>query len=642
MFDPNNMKEYFRNIVTKRLDDAPVGPAKGELIEELAENLTCRYNDLVASGMEAHEAQDRALEALGDTAELVEYLKSLEPDQPLPELVTDPEKTDDGKLDDLLHNVEDLIRGALKKAKTAIGEAKENLKENFQAEAKATVHIHADKDLSDIEQEMSEVEEKVEALQEKMEKLEDQISEAEDAISELEDTRASLEELSEKVDVTHSLDDVYLKIKARQEEIRTAQQEIKDAQKEHDSLREAYDILESQYDTLEEQLDAEEELEELEDMEDGDTVTVTCEDGDGSKSWKFSMGYDSDEGKFYAGKGDDPSVRVGKEDIKSGLKDLMKNIEKLVREAADTAQGAVDKAAESVRKAADAAADADLGESVPVSDPIEGDQLRAIRVESGAGDITVRMTEPADGDVVIRGDSEDLDRLEVFRTDDGVLTVRPIRTETAAFFSRRGLSGSSVDVTLDLPCRDWESLELRSTGGDIRVTADRPIGELSVHTVSGDVTADLGSCPVAFCRTTGGDIRWSSQSAEFRAETVSGDVRFSGRADRFAVKTTSGDAELEGVADQVNVRTVSGDVWVRDGILPEELTVGTVSGDVKADLPDEGPFKVKFSSTSGDFRSDFFTGVMGGRSCQFSYQGGGDKLYTVSTVSGDLELRKGV
>ena len=129
MFDPNNMKEYFRNIVTKRLDDAPVGPAKGELIEELAENLTCRYNDLVASGMEAHEAQDRALEALGDTAELVEYLKSLEPDQPLPELVTDPEKTDDGKLDDLLHNVEDLIRGALKKAKTAIGEAKENLKE---------------------------------------------------------------------------------------------------------------------------------------------------------------------------------------------------------------------------------------------------------------------------------------------------------------------------------------------------------------------------------------------------------------------------------------------------------------------------------------------------------------------------------
>ena len=637
MFDPNNMKEYFRSIITSRLYDAPVGPAKGELIEELTENLTCRYQDMVDGGMESGEAQDRALEALGDTTELVEYLKSLEPDQPLPDPV--PDEKPDSTMDDLLHNVEELIRGAMKKAKTVISDAKENLKENFQTEAKTSSRTRTNKNLSDIEQEMSEIEEKMDDLQGKMDDLQDKISEAEDAISELEDTQASLEELSEKVDVTYSLDDVYLKIKAKKDEIHTMEQEIAAAQKQYNALSEAYDILDAQYDTLEEQLDANEELEDLEDMEDGDAVTITHEDSDSSKSWQFSMGFDSDKGKFYAGKEDGRSFEVGADDIKSGIKDLMKNIETLVRDAADAAQNAAGKAADAARKAADAVT-TDPGQPVEPSGPIEGDQLRGISVETTGGDVTVRMTQPADGDVVISGSEEDLEGLEVFRTEDGVLIIRPVKTEAFTFFSRRGMFGASVDVTLDLPCRDWDFVELRTTGGDIRITADRPVDRVTAHTVSGDITADLGACPQVSCRTTGGDIRWSSQSAEFRAETISGDVRFSGRADSFWVKTTSGDVELEGAADAVTVKTVSGDTWIRNALLPQQLNLGTVSGDVKADLPDDGPFTVRFSSTSGDFRSDFFTGIMGGRNCQFTYQGGGSRIYTMSSISGDLELRK--
>ena len=60
------MREVFRNIITKRLADAPVGPAKGELIEELTDNLLCRYNDLVAAGVDPGEAETQALDALGE------------------------------------------------------------------------------------------------------------------------------------------------------------------------------------------------------------------------------------------------------------------------------------------------------------------------------------------------------------------------------------------------------------------------------------------------------------------------------------------------------------------------------------------------------------------------------------------------
>ena len=626
MFDPNNMKELFRKIVTMRLEEAPVGPAKGELIEELAENLTCRYNDMVASGVEPGEAETRALDALGDTAELVEYLKSLEPDQPLPELVLDPEKSDDGRLEDLLHNVEDLIRGALKKARTAIRDAKETVKENFRNEGTAPAGDKSD---------LARIEAEQEELSEKMIDLRGRIVDAEEELSQLEDARDSLEELSDKVDVAAALAEA-------EEKIAALKAGIAAMEAEYTALDEAYDVLNDQFNTLEEQLDELEELEDMEDLEDGEeaAVTVTCEEDGKSKSWKFSMGYDSDKGKFYAGKGEDPGIEVGADDIKSGIKDLMKNIEVLVRDAAEAAQNAAGKAAETVRKAADTAADADLGDRVSTENPIEGDQLRGISVETTGGDVTIRMTQPADGDVIIDGDPEELEGLEVFRTDDGVLTIRPVRTETFAFFSRRGMGGSSVDVTLDLPCRSWDFLNLRTTNGDVRVTADRPIDQVTVHTVAGDITAELGACPQVSCRTTGGDIRWTGQSAEFRAETISGDVRFDGRADSFWAKTTSGDVALDGAADTVTVKTVSGDLHLRDSLLPEQLSVGTVSGDVKAVLPDEGPFTVKFSSTSGDFRSDFFTGIMGGRSCQFTYQGGGSRIYTVSTVSGDLNLRR--
>jgi hypothetical protein len=58
------------------------------------------------------------------------------------------------------------------------------------------------------------------------------------------------------------------------------------------------------------------------------------------------------------------------------------------------------------------------------------------------------------------------------------------------------------------------------------------------------------------------------------------------------------------------------------------------------DIPDAGPFTAKFRSTSGDFTSDFFTGRMGGRNCVFTYQGGGERMYSFVSISGDVEIRK--
>ena len=108
------MREQFVRAVTAALVEAPDSPAKEELVEELSGNLYRRYLDLTAEGVPSEEAYTRALEDLGDTGELVEYLKGLEPEG---------ENAGD-TLEDL---VGDIVRDALGQARDALRQARDTL-----------------------------------------------------------------------------------------------------------------------------------------------------------------------------------------------------------------------------------------------------------------------------------------------------------------------------------------------------------------------------------------------------------------------------------------------------------------------------------------------------------------------------------
>ena len=137
-----DMKITLKEIIARRLAAAPDSSAKAELIEELSDNLFSRYTDLVAGGISSDEARDRAVDALGDTDELVEYLKELEPNQSLPEAVLDPNKPNMDQIDEILHNVEDILRGAFHKAKTAFKDARQTVKDGFEGGNSAEIHRH--------------------------------------------------------------------------------------------------------------------------------------------------------------------------------------------------------------------------------------------------------------------------------------------------------------------------------------------------------------------------------------------------------------------------------------------------------------------------------------------------------------------
>ena len=105
----NEMKQRFVNAVTNQLAAAPDSTAKAELIEELADNLHHRYLDMVADGVTENEAFEQALDELGDADELVDYLKSLSPEEELPKLTLHP---DEG-LERLLQEAMDAARRAM-------------------------------------------------------------------------------------------------------------------------------------------------------------------------------------------------------------------------------------------------------------------------------------------------------------------------------------------------------------------------------------------------------------------------------------------------------------------------------------------------------------------------------------------------
>lgn len=125
------MKQRFVNAVTRCLTDAPQSAAKAELIEELSDNLYQRYAEMTAAGLDENTAFDKALDELGDTGELVDYLKSLAPDEGLPRLTLHPgeeEQQTRDALDELLGNVNDIVSSAMETANSALSQAKEALK----------------------------------------------------------------------------------------------------------------------------------------------------------------------------------------------------------------------------------------------------------------------------------------------------------------------------------------------------------------------------------------------------------------------------------------------------------------------------------------------------------------------------------
>lgn len=270
----------------------------------------------------------------------------------------------------------------------------------------------------------------------------------------------------------------------------------------------------------------------------------------------------------------------------------------------------------------------------PVESPVESAALRGIVVETVSGDVTVRMTEAPDGDVIIDGDVEDLD---VRRSDDGVLTIGQGKTASASFFFGRGMF--SADVVLYLPRRHWEFLKITTVSGNVDVDGDDVVDVVTIKTASGDVKGGIRHCGELSFKSVSGDLDWIGDIDRVESRTTSGDVVIQGSLGQVKTDTVSGDVRMDGKAQTVHCLAVSGDVWLRTDVLPGQMELSTRSGDCEIYLADTGSFSVRFHTVSGQFRSDFFGESIDAREDTLRHGEGGPS-YQMVTTSGDVRLMK--
>ena len=242
--------------------------------------------------------------------------------------------------------------------------------------------------------------------------------------------------------------------------------------------------------------------------------------------------------------------------------------------------------------------------------------LRSLDIHLVNGDVKIRVNPDPTADVILSGNTQ---RLDIRRSEDGTLSIRPDKTAAASFFSVRGLV--SNHVYLVLPMRHWESITVTTVSGDVDIYDPIDTALLNIKTASGDV--DLHGVT--------GDVQINS---------ASGDADLFGTYTTASIHTASGDIDLEGSIHTLRCNSASGDVDLHMATLPRLLEASTRSGDYEIRSPDGLGFTLEFRTVSGDLESSFpLVGPVNFRSGEAMYLDGGESRMVLTSVSGDLSLK---
>jgi len=227
---------------------------------------------------------------------------------------------------------------------------------------------------------------------------------------------------------------------------------------------------------------------------------------------------------------------------------------------------------------------------------------------------------PAGQDVVVRTISGNVN---VTPSSNGKVEVTGTKRGNSRYFDevrvdvQQTVRGVVICVLYEDPGSDCDEDGVHIHGRnccDHRASIDLDITvptnlEVNVGSISGDVTIDGAQ----------GDVRASSVSGELRLRHL--------RASSIRAHTVSGDIEA-----RVDALTGTGD-----------LSFHSVSGGVVMELPRALDADIRMSTVSGELESDYpltLNGRMSRRRTEARI-GKGGRLIDLSTVSGDVRIRKG-
>ena len=266
---------------------------------------------------------------------------------------------------------------------------------------------------------------------------------------------------------------------------------------------------------------------------------------------------------------------------------------------------------------------------------LPAEQVKSLDIQLHNGDVNLSVFE--DDCVEVNGRPEE--EIEVRLDDNGVLYIRQGKTASSTVVFGRGLARTDIEVCL--PKKIWDFVRINTVNGDVTLDDALEANELTIQTVSGDISADNACCPQMSFKTISGDIDGAEMAGNILAESKSGDVTLSGAFVQVTASSLSGDIDLRGTADLVTCSSMSGDVGVDIESLPSQLRADSKSGDCCVRIPDGQGFTVSLHTVSGDMNTDFeLVGTLGKKSTDAVYLDGGDRTFFISSISGDILLKK--
>jgi DUF4097 and DUF4098 domain-containing protein YvlB len=269
------------------------------------------------------------------------------------------------------------------------------------------------------------------------------------------------------------------------------------------------------------------------------------------------------------------------------------------------AQGAPARSARRAAAEARASARAYQGQnaqSETFSRKVRLDRDGRVFVSNIAGDISVSA---GSGDEV---SIEAVKRARGSRDDLSLVTIevddRPGRLEIRTQYPRRSGDRVSVDFTIQVPAS--AAVEVRSVSGAVRVTNVR--GVVRAESVSGSVTT-IGSPRVEVARSVSGNVELdgASQAEDLTVASVSGNVRARDiKARALQVSTVSGNIAVSNAAcDRLEAKSVSGSIEYGGALARTgRYDVNSHSGDVRLSLAGNTGFELTAATFSGDIRSE--------------------------------------
>ena len=164
-------------------------------------------------------------------------------------------------------------------------------------------------------------------------------------------------------------------------------------------------------------------------------------------------------------------------------------------------------------------------------------------------------------------------------------------------------------LTVEIPDKDWQSIKITTSSGDINVSDFSDLFKYSINTSSGDI------------------IISDMNAANMNIKSSSGDIciKDSYIMSLLGIETASGETKLSKVGtNNIEINSNSGDVelYKTDAV---EYKVETSSGDISGKLRDDADYKFKVESLSGEI------------SVPLSEKEG-LTLFSAVTTSGDIKI----